>query len=138
MMIIGYILLSIVVLGLIAAGLGQWERYVRRRRYERGEIEHVDDDEPSADIAVSQNAAGSMSYVNGRAFWRSSAGLSNIITMKSWTAIAVHRRTPIPIMLWKNFEKSSTHCVKMKSPAGYAVSNCEASFSLTQSKMKPS
>ncbi|WP_423838359.1 phospholipase [Tannerella forsythia] len=58
MMIIGYILLSIVVLGLIAAGLGQWERYVRRRRYERGEIEHVDDDEPSADVAVSSECCG--------------------------------------------------------------------------------
>lgn len=58
MMIIGYILLSIVVLGLIAAGLGQWERYVRRRRYERGEIEHVDDDEPSTDVAASSECCG--------------------------------------------------------------------------------
>ena len=53
-----YILLSIVVLGLIAAGLGQWERYVRRRRYERGEIEHVDDDEPSTDVAASSECCG--------------------------------------------------------------------------------
>ena len=58
MVIIWYILLSIVVLGLIAAGLGQWERYVRRRRYERGEIEHVEDDEPSADVTASSECCG--------------------------------------------------------------------------------
>lgn len=58
MVIMWYILLSIVVLGLIAAGLGQWERYVRRRRYERGEIESLDDDEPSADAAASSGCCG--------------------------------------------------------------------------------
>ena len=44
MVIMWYILLSIVVLGLVAAGLGRWEKYMRRRRYERGEIESLDDD----------------------------------------------------------------------------------------------
>ena len=45
-----YILISIVVLGLVAAGLGQWDRRHRRQRFERGEIASMEDETPQTAI----------------------------------------------------------------------------------------
>ena len=45
-----YIVISIVVLGLVAAGLGQWDRCRRRQRFERGEIASMEDETPQTVI----------------------------------------------------------------------------------------
>lgn len=46
-----YIVVSIVLLGIIALGLGQWEKHKRRRMYERGEIASLDEDDEPATIS---------------------------------------------------------------------------------------
>ena len=51
-----YILISIVVLGLVAAGLGQWDQRRRRQRFERGEIASMEEEETS--VAVPTGCCG--------------------------------------------------------------------------------
>lgn len=51
-----YILISIVVLGLVAAGLGQWDRRRRRRMVERGEIASMEEEETP--VAVPTGCCG--------------------------------------------------------------------------------
>lgn len=43
-----YLIISIVLLGIIASSMSLWEKRKRRRMYERGEIESLEEDTPTA------------------------------------------------------------------------------------------